>query len=486
MGSADGHAVPAAERPRRLTGRLRRAALGILVVLVAAAVVLAALGATGRLPDGLVADPEPTPTPTRPLDPAPADAPAVLAAEPTVPAATLSAALTEELDRVLDSGALGPGPGAVVLDATTGARLLDRDGDRPRTPASVAKLATGAAAVTVLDPSTRLRTRVVAGPAPGEVVLVGAGDATLTTAPVVDGGYPVRASIAALADQVVTALLEGGLGEAGSVAVRVDDGLFTGPAASPEWPASYVGSGVVSPVSALSVDAGRTRRGSDTRERDPALAAGRTLVRLLRQRGLAVSDEVSRAPAPAGAQELAAALSPTVGEMVELMLAESDNDLAEALLRLVAVERARPGTFLDGTSVVLETLAGLGVPANGTVLLDGSGLARGSVVAPATLAALLVRAVDGSDADLARLASGLPVAGFTGTLSLRFDGGREAGAAGIVRAKTGTLTGVSTLAGVTSLSGRPVAFVVMADRVPGDTLAAREALDRFATELAVP
>ena len=96
----------------------------------------------------------------------------------------------------------------------------------------------------------------------------------------------------------------------------------------------------------------------------------------------------------------------------------------------------------------------------------------------------ILLAADGSRPLLSRLVTGLPVAGFTGTLSLRFGAGGPRAAAGLVRAKTGTLTGVSTLAGVTSFGGHPVAFVVMADAVPGDTLAARQALDRFAAVIA--
>ncbi len=80
--------------------------------------------------------------------------------------------------------------------------------------------------------------------------------------------------------------------------------------------------------------------------------------------------------------------------------------------------------------------------------------------------------------------TGLPVAGFSGTLSLRYGAGRAGTAAGLVRAKTGTLTGVSTLAGVSSAGGRPVVFAVMSDQVPGDTLAARAAIDRFAATVA--
>jgi D-alanyl-D-alanine carboxypeptidase/D-alanyl-D-alanine-endopeptidase (penicillin-binding protein 4) len=118
-------------------------------------------------------------------------------------------------------------------------------------------------------------------------------------------------------------------------------------------------------------------------------------------------------------------------------------------------------------------------------LLDGSGLARGSLVAPETLVRLLAVAADGSRPQLWHLLTGMPVAGFTGTLAARFGPGVVAGDAGAgeVRAKTGTLTGVSTLAGTATVDDRPVAFVVMANGVT-DTLAARAALDRFAALVA--
>jgi D-alanyl-D-alanine carboxypeptidase/D-alanyl-D-alanine-endopeptidase (penicillin-binding protein 4) len=481
VGSADGPPRPVPDRRGR---RGRRAALASVALVVVALVALAALDLAGRLPGGLVADEEPTPTPTVALDPRPVDAPAVLPGEPTASGDVASTVQVPALERLLADEALGSDAGAVVLDVVSGTVLLDRDGDRPRTPASVAKLATGAAALLVLGSDRRLRTRVVAGASPGEVVLVGAGDATLRSRPGRGGAYPRRADLVALADAVAAAQgADVPAAGAGQFTVRVDDSLFAGPAVSPDWPATYVGSGVVSPVSALSVDAGRVRPGADAREPDPALAAGRDLARLLVARGLEVAGGVERAVAPPGAVELAGVESPTVAELVELMLADSDNDLAEALLRLVAVERGRPGSFSDGSAEVRDALVALGVADEGTVLLDGSGLARGSAVAPSTLTGLLARAADGSVPGLGHLVTGMPVAGFDGTLALRFDSGRPADAAGLVRAKTGTLTGVSTLAGVTSSAGRPVVFAVMADRVPGDTLAARDALDRFAAVL---
>jgi D-alanyl-D-alanine carboxypeptidase/D-alanyl-D-alanine-endopeptidase (penicillin-binding protein 4) len=197
-----------------------------------------------------------------------------------------------------------------------------------------------------------------------------------------------------------------------------------------------------------------------------------------------VATEVTRATAPAGAQPLATVQSPTVAEIAELALQTSDNDLAETLLRLLAVQGGQPATFAGGAAAVVGALTSLGVPTGGMVLLDGSGLARGSAVPPATLADLLVRAASGRAPGLSALVDGLPVAGFSGTLALRFTTGRPRAVAGVVRAKTGTLTGVSALAGTTTVDGRPTVFVVMADQVPdGATLQARDELDRFAAVL---
>lgn len=453
-------------------GGTRRATLAVLTaLLVVAAVTVAGLDLSGRLPGGLVADPASSPTATPTLDPPRTPAPSVLLAEPTSsgPPPVLP---QQALDAVLASPALGGGAGAVVIDVATGRVLLDRDASAARIPASVAKLATAAGVLTSLGPEHRVATRVLAGADGSDghsVVLVGGGDGTLR-----------MSGLADLADQVAGKLPAGG----GAITVRVDDAFFTGPALSPDWPATYVPAGVVSPVSALSVDGGRLRPGADARAADPALEAGRRLARLLARRGLDIAPAVTRGPAPAGTAVLAEVASPTVAEMVELTLQTSDNDLAEALLRLAAVGQGQPATFDGGTAAVLGALSSLGVPTEGVRLLDGSGLARGSAVPPETLARLLLLAADGAHPDLAPLLDGLPVAGFSGTLETRYLTGAAATAAGRLRAKTGTLTGVSALAGTTSVQGRPVVFVVMADRVPdGATLQARDDLDRFAAVL---
>ena len=468
-------------------GGARRAVLAVVAsLLVVAAVAVATLDLTGHLPGGLVADRSASPTTTSaaPLDPSHQPAGAVLAPEPAVSdPSSVTVLPTRALDAALAAPALGGAAGAIVVDVASGQVLLDRDAATARTPASVAKLATAATALTVLGPQHRLTTRVVAGTTAGQVVLVGAGDATLTTRQQVGPAATRPASLSGLAQQTAAALAKDGT--AGPVSVAVDDSLFTGPAVSPGWPTTYVSAGVVAPVMALSADEGRVRPDADARETDPALAAGRSFAKLLATHGVTVAPSVLRAAAPSGARVLATGESPTVGATVQTALQSSDNDLAEALLRDAAIGAGAPASFAGGTTLVTETLSTLGVPAQGTVVQDGSGLSRGDRIAPATLAALLRVAADGTHPALAPLVDGLPVAGFTGTLAFRYGAGPSRGGAGVVRAKTGTLTGVSSLAGITSVAGRPVVFAAMSDRVrAGATLEARDDLDSFATLLA--
>lgn len=464
----------------RLVGA-RSATVAAAGALAVAAATVVGLDATGHLAGGLFADPTPTPTLSRTSTPRPISLrPAPVLAPATEPA-TAQRLDVAAVDRLLADPSLGHDPGAVVLDATTGQVLLDHRGATPRTPASVAKLATTAAALVALGPDARLTTRVVTGAAPGEVVLVGGGDTTLSRTPAKAGTYPQTADLTHLADQTAAALRGRGTTR---VTVRVDDRLFTGPAVSPDWPPSYIRSGVVAPVSALVVDAGRVRDRSRQRWPDPALAAGRDFAALLAARGITVAPGVEHAAAPATAVELAAVRSPTVAALVEHTLATSDNDMAESLARLVAHARGRPATFSDGAAAVSDVLGQLGVPTDGMRLLGGSGLSRGSRIAPTTLAHLLALACSPRHPELRPIVTGLPVAGFTGTLDDRFETRTTGAGAGVVRAKTGTLTGVSSLAGVTpDRGGRLLAFAILANDVPG-TLRARDRLDRIATTLA--
>jgi D-alanyl-D-alanine carboxypeptidase/D-alanyl-D-alanine-endopeptidase (penicillin-binding protein 4) len=119
---------------------------------------------------------------------------------------------------------------------------------------------------------------------------------------------------------------------------------------------------------------------------------------------------------------------------------------------------------------------------------DGSGLATADRISPETLTRLLRLAISPSRPGLHEVIGDLPIAGWSGTLAARYAGDATKGGAGLVRAKTGTLTSVSVLAGVVhDAAGRLLVFAVIADRVGAeaeDTEAAETAIDRVAATLA--
>jgi D-alanyl-D-alanine carboxypeptidase/D-alanyl-D-alanine-endopeptidase (penicillin-binding protein 4) len=449
-----------------------------------AAAVVAVLGTAAATAVTLPVEPPPpaaAPSPAAPS--APVRGALLPALSGTAPVPT-GAGLERALAQALADPALGGPPALSVVDAVTGQPLLEHRAQTPLLPASTAKIVTAVAALTALPPDLRLTTRVRAGTTPGEVVLVGGGDPTLA-GPDSPRRYPPVARLADLAAQTRAAL-----GDTRVTRVLVDESLWSGERLAPGWKPGYVDQGAVAPVGALTVDAGRVRPDRGRRHPDPALAAGQALAALL-QPGASVP--VVRGTAPAGARELAAVRSPVVPHLVERMLAHSDNDLAEALARHVALSTGHEPSFRGAAAAMRATLGPyldeVGVGRDAVDLLDGSGLSRLDRLEPAALTRLLAAVASGDGSPtaerLAPVLAGLPVAGFSGTLSDRYREEAEE-AAGVVRAKTGTLSGVSALAGlVRTADGRLLAFAVVADAVPGGRhLAAEDALDRLVAGLA--
>ncbi|MCW2614914.1 MAG: D-alanyl-D-alanine carboxypeptidase/D-alanyl-D-alanine-endopeptidase, partial [Frankiales bacterium] len=307
--------------------------------------------------------------------------------------------------------------------------------------------------------------------------LVGGGDPTLAS-PGAPRGYPGLARLTDLAARVRATL-----GTTAVTRVLVDESLYSGERLGPGWKPTYVTGGDVAPVGPLMLDGGRVRADRSRRHLDPAVAAGEALADLL-----APGAAVARGAAPEGAAVLGEVSSPPVALLVERMLVRSDNDLAEALARQVALAAGEPASFAGGAAavaaVLAPTLEAAGVSADAVALVDGSGLSRLDRLQPAALTRLLARA--GTEDRLAPVLTGLPVAGFDGTLARRYRSGGGLPAAGAVRAKTGTLNGVSALAGlVRTADGRLLAFDLTADGVPlGATRGAEAALDRLAAALA--
>ena len=218
------------------------------------------------------------------------------------------------------------------------------------------------------------------------------------------------------------------------------------------------------------------------RSADPAASAARIFAGLLEDRGIEVSGDPEPVKAPRGVTPVAAVHSATVAQIVGAMVRTSDNQAAEVLFRQVAVAAKKPATFDGGAEAVTEALKGAGIDTSGLRLRDGSGLSRADRVSPATLAQTVMAAIAGLPT--ANLLSDLPVSGFSGTLSSRFSTSKDA--YGFVRAKTGTLTGVHSLAGyAVEVDGLPVIFALMSDGTPDvDLVSAEAALDRVAAAIA--
>lgn len=488
------HAAAAID-PGKLTvpDRKRQDGVSIFVVVVVAVLAVAGLAAAGVLPGGWFGSDE---TSRGTLDVAPpADLPSLAARSPQpvlAPAADGPAVRTGAVDDrvapLLRAPSVRRHVGVAVADLETGRVRWDNLGadlaSETFTPASTLKLFTAVAALEVLGPDHRFATSVVRAPGSGtqRLVLVGGGDPLLARRLVPKPGvssYPAPATLTDLAADTAQVLRRDGVRR---VRLGYDASLFTGPAVSPDWEPSYVPDDVVSPISALWVEEDR-RPGTSDRSANPARYAADAFAAALQRRGLRVEGRVT--PSAGVGAPVAQVRSAPLDQLVTHTLELSDNGAAEVLLRHVALGAGRPGSFFGGVAAVRETLTDLDVPMSGVVLDDGSGLSRDDRVTLPAVLAVLELAATGAD-QLRSVETGLPVAGFSGSLAYRFSSPVARAGLGAVQAKTGTLSGVHGMAGtLADRDGSALAFVALADRVPVPlTLEARARLDRIAATLA--
>ena len=190
-------------------------------------------------------------------------------------------------------------------------------------------------------------------------------------------------------------------------------------------------------------------------------------------------DDVAVSPDWKYSESLYTYRSPTLAVIAQPLLKESINLYGEAALRLNAASGALPtnDAALDG---LRTRLTAWGIPPEAWQIVDGSGLSRRNAVAPEVFVAVLQRMYDPSGTS--PWMTGLPVAGRDGTLAARMKG---TPAENNVRAKTGTMSNIRTLAGyVRTRDGEAMAFAIMANSFEGSGTAAIEAIDRIAVRLA--
>lgn len=437
--------------------------VGVLAIVAAVVAATALLTASGR--GASVAQVPPPP-------PAVTAKPSIVPVADSAPMPTTSALAAALAAAVADPnlGRLG----GRVTDAMSGKELWQQLDDAPMQPASTNKTLTSAAALLALDREARVTTRVVAATRPGAVVLVGGGDPTLSAAPPgQDTWYHGAARISDLADQVRRSGVT-------PMAVQVDTSLFSGPTMAPGWDPADIEGGDIAPIESVMLDAGRIQPATDESRRSatPALDAGRALAAALGVDSQQVT--ITGHPVPVGARQLAAVQSAPLIDRLNEMMNVSDNVMAECIAREVAASMHRPLSFAGAVDAVTNRLNTAHVDTGSATLQDSSGLSVDDRLTAKILDSVVQAAAGPDQPTLRPLLDLLPIAGGSGTLSDRFlDATANAGPAGWLRAKTGSLTAINALAGVvTDRSGRVLTFALISNdagptgRTAIDTLAA--------------
>lgn len=381
----------------------------------------------------------------------------------------------------LAAGAFPASKGQLTAAVAThdGEHLWGFGQDELNAPASVLKLLTVLAGWRVLGPDFQLRTKVVGGIDPGEVWLVGGGDATLTRAPGANY-YDAPGSLQDLAAQVVAE--NASRGGPPITTVYLDISRYQGfPEWNDTWRKGATGLGFVAPITSLQVDGDRDDPMGrlSPRSNDPAGRAGAWFAQALAEAGNpGIPDVVVGGVAPVGSQVWGEVSSAPLSVLIGPVLRESDNTLAEIIAREVALA-------LDTRDFGDAIRRGLGdgiAGVSGVTIVDGSGLSPDNRVSVATSLAALTEMA--RTPELSGIIDALAVSGERGSLRDRF-GASDVVDPGGVEAKTGSITGTRSLAGyVEAADGTTVVFsVALTGRAVDD--GSRDDLDRLVEALAV-
>ncbi|MFE3177519.1 D-alanyl-D-alanine carboxypeptidase/D-alanyl-D-alanine-endopeptidase [Amycolatopsis sp. NPDC059090] len=467
---------PADDAPRPEGKKPRRKALILALVVL---LLLAAAGGASAVPavSNRLGLPW-APNAPKGSEPDPSDASLALHGPDTSAQGPSANGVASKLSGPAGAAALSQLSGSVI-DPASGTVLWDHASNTPLTPASTTKILTVSAALLAMEPTKRISTKIVQGAQPGTVVIVGGGDPSLTALPVGTDSplYPGAAHVDDLVNQAKKA--------GGDIKkVQLDASAFSGPNTAPGWEPGDAPSLYGAPIVPAMTDGGRGNPKVDETMRSGN--PGTALTQLVAEK-LGASP-AGAAKAPDGAKVLGEVQSAPLPDLAYALLQISDNVLADSLGRQVAMATGGEASFAGAAAAVKKVLADHGFDVNGLQLFDTSGLSNQNKVPARLLAQVLAAAAgpDGKDPNtpkLRPLLAGLPVAGSPeGTLHGRYHSGETQGGKGWVRAKTGTLTGVNTLAGyVLDSDNRVLAFAFMSNG--SEKNSGQAALDVLATAL---
>lgn len=359
-------------------------------------------------------------------------------------------ALNQQLTQAAADPRLGRFVGQ-VRDTATGEVIWSQNPDTPVRPASATKILTAAAALYELGWDDTIHTDVVVGQTPGTAVIRAAGDVTLSTDQLDD-----------LAAQLTGQDID---------TVLVDTSIWSEETFAPGWDPIDIDAGYIAPLEPVMIEGGRIggSHGDLPRTHTPALDVAKALADRIGATG------TGNGTAPSDALVLATTESENLEQRLRRMMEESDNVMAEAIGRETAQHRGTPTDTGSSAQLTMDILKEHGFDLTGVSIVDNSGLSFDNLITPSLLDDILHAAA--TDETLRPLLSTLPIAGGNGTLVDRYD---DLSGAGWVRAKTGTLTATSALAG-TVTSDRVYTFAFVSNG--SDILQARAAMDEMASVL---
>ncbi len=330
----------------------------------------------------------------------------------------------------------------ILVDAKTGEVVFERNANEGRKPASVIKLLSATAVLSYIDAQTVFNTNIYAGVDPGTVVIDGQYDPWISMIHS-QAEKMGRTSLPRLGFNTMSKYEE----VTGKKPKRLKI-LYTG--LFPQDLANYQA--------------------------------------FLRKRGVRTTAEriTSDEAVLKAADPLVLSVSPTLETMVKWTTLWSDNVLAERLARLAAVTSGESFSAKGIEATFHTVLNTFGIDPDKIQAIDGSGLSRQNRVTAKVIADLLMKIRN--DPKYASIYAGLPIGGVSGTLQNRFLTTAPQ-AVGLVRAKTGTLSGTISLAGYVDSEDRQYVFVAIADKIPRRFSAserARDTLDRILGKIAAP
>ncbi len=383
--------------------------------------------------------------------------------EPPTPLVDPLEKLHTDIDAVLE-GVLftNANIGIKVVAVETGEVIYEKNSHKLHHPASTTKLFTAATALAKLGSDYRFETTlytdtIVKGEVVGNIYLKGRADPVLQPQDVVKlGDALLQSGVKSIQGQIV-------------VDETYLDAVWEGPGwmrdDRPLW------------ISALSIR--EVEPNAVTMSR--ALACGHLLKTVLIEKGVHMTGEIVSGPVPSDAHSIAKHLSPPLTDILILMNKPSDNWVAELLFKTIGAEvMGEPGTWKKGREAIAEFLAEIMDEPPAYRFVDGSGLSRYNLLNAELLTKLLIYMYHKFELMPEFLAS-LPIAGVDGTLKNRMQG---VSAEKVLRAKTGTLSGVSALAGYTVTADDEVfAFGILVSHYVGTASLARSIQDKIGTYL---